>query len=79
MPEHDDRADWFLHSGRVHTFDQETRGATAVALAGGRVLAVGTDDQVLAHRGPDTRCTDLAGRTVLPGFCDTHMHLIKVA
>lgn len=73
------QADWVLHGGRIHTFDQGDRTVSAVALAGGRVLATGTDEQVRRYEGTHTRRTDLAGRTVLPGFCDTHMHLIEVA
>ena len=40
----------------------------------GRILAVGSDDEVLRYRGPDTRVVDLHGQLVLPGFHDTHVH-----
>ena len=50
------------------------RGYSALAVEGNVVLAVGTDDDVMAHAGPDTVVTDLRGRTMLPGFVDGHSH-----
>jgi predicted amidohydrolase YtcJ len=49
----------------------------AIAMAGGRVLAVGTNDEILALAGPDTQRIDLAGRAVYPGFIDAHAHLLR--
>lgn len=49
---------------------------TAIAVAGGRVVAVGTDAAILAHAGPHTRRIDLLGRRVVPGFMDNHTHFI---
>ncbi len=49
--------------------------AEAVALAGGRIVAVGTDAEVMALRGPASRVIDAGGRTLLPGFVESHMHL----
>jgi predicted amidohydrolase YtcJ len=42
----------------------------------GRIVAVGDDAKIAALAGPDTRCIDLAGRTVTPGFIDSHLHLL---
>lgn len=50
--------------------------AEAVALAGGRVLAVGTAAEVAALAGPGCRIIDAGGRTVLPGFVESHLHLV---
>jgi predicted amidohydrolase YtcJ len=50
--------------------------ATAVAVANGRVLAVGSDDAVVRFVGPPTRRIDLEGRRVVPGFMDAHTHFI---
>jgi predicted amidohydrolase YtcJ len=69
-------AEWALFGGRVEALEG---AATAVAVAGGRLLAVGDDEQVRAVCGPQTRRRDLDGRAVLPGFIDTHMHLEKIA
>jgi len=49
--------------------------AEAVAVRGDRILAVGTRDEVLKTKGPDTNIIDLGGRFVMPGFNDAHVHL----
>ncbi|MCX6099305.1 MAG: amidohydrolase family protein, partial [Candidatus Bipolaricaulota bacterium] len=49
----------------------------AIAVAGDRILAVGTNDEILALAGPDTQLFDLAGRAVYPGFIDAHAHLLR--
>ncbi|WP_031937819.1 amidohydrolase [Prescottella defluvii] len=48
--------------------------ATAFAVAGGRFVAVGSDTEILALAGTDTERVDLRGRTVVPGFIETHVH-----
>ena len=52
--------------------------ADALAVAGGRVVAVGQRDAVLALAGPDTRRVDLAGRLAVPAFNDSHQHLLPL-
>jgi hypothetical protein len=52
------------------------RAATALAVAGGRVLEVGADGDVERLAGPRTERVDLAGRRVVPGFMDAHTHFI---
>jgi predicted amidohydrolase YtcJ len=52
-------------------------GPSAVAIAGGRVLATGTDDQMRALAGPQARVIDVAGRRIVPGLIDSHMHAIR--
>lgn len=49
--------------------------ADSVAIRGDRILAVGTRDDVLKTKGPDTKIIDLGGRFVMPGFNDAHVHL----
>jgi len=49
--------------------------ASAVAIAGGKIVAVGGKDEVDKHRGKKTRIVDLEGATVLPGFIDSHVHI----
>lgn len=51
----------------------------AVAVRDGRIVAVGSDDDVLALAGPSTTVVDLAGRLLVPGFQDTHVHPILAA
>jgi predicted amidohydrolase YtcJ len=71
--------DWLLTNGRVETFDPEGVVGSALAVDGGRVVAVGTDSDLGQLAGPATRRTDLRGATVWPGFIDTHIHLEKVS
>ena len=68
-------ADLILTNGKVAA--PNGRFAKAVAVTGGRFAAVGEADDVLKLRGPATRVIDLAGRTVIPGLNDSHLHLIR--
>jgi predicted amidohydrolase YtcJ len=68
-------ADLLLRGGRVLVLDPAGTVAQALAIRGGRILAVGPDTEVERLAGPDTRVVDLAGRTALPGFVDTHCHV----
>lgn len=68
--------DALLVNGRIVTMDPELPEAEAVAIRDGRIAAVGTVDEVLALRTPDSFVADLEGRTVLPGFIDSHAHWI---
>ena len=63
--------------GEVVTVDARGSVAEAVAVKGGRVLAVGSESQVLRHRGPHTELVDLPGGALLPGFIDAHSHLLS--
>jgi predicted amidohydrolase YtcJ len=67
-------ADLALVSGAVSTMDPAGTRAQAVAVRGGRIVAVGADADVRAHVGPRTEIIDLRGRAVLPGFQDAHVH-----
>jgi len=71
-----ERADLILTNGAVHTMAAAKPRAEAVAVAGGRVLFVGTTARALRYRGEATRVVDLGGRMVLPAFQDSHIHLV---
>ncbi len=62
-------------NGNIHTLDPERPRASAIAVADGRIVAIGTDEEVLAFAGPDTERVDLGRRTVVPGLIDAHGHL----
>jgi predicted amidohydrolase YtcJ len=66
--------DLILHSGTVVTLDGRSSRHQAVAVRDGRVLAAGTNAEILDLAGPATRRVDLAGGTVLPGINDSHLH-----
>lgn len=63
-----------LHGGRIYTMDRAQPRAEAVAIAGGRFLAVGSDGDVLALATARMRKIHLEGKTVVPGFIDAHTH-----
>ncbi|AUX42787.1 amidohydrolase [Sorangium cellulosum] len=68
-----------LHNGKIFTSDPENLWAEAVAVRGKRVLAVGSDAEVLGLAAPKTRIIDLGGRTVVPGLNDAHVHVLAPA
>jgi len=72
-------ADFVLINGRVLTVDANDSVAQAVAVAGGRIAAVGSTDQIRTRVGPRTEVVDLHGRAVTPGLIDTHVHFSEVA
>ena len=65
-----------LYNGKVLTMEAGRPEAEAIAVEGERITAVGTDEEVLALRTDRTVAVDLAGRTLLPGFIDSHAHWI---
>ena len=67
--------DWVLFNGKFVTVDPDFSTAQAVAIKDGRLVAVGSDQEVLALAGSETETMDLEGKTVLPGFNDSHLHL----
>lgn len=69
-------AETIITNAKVLTMDEARPRAEAVAFAGGRILAVGDRAEVEALAGPDTRIVDAGGRTLLPGFVESHLHLV---
>jgi predicted amidohydrolase YtcJ len=67
-------ADMVLTGGKIITVDNKFSIAQAVAIRDDRIVAVGTNQQVNALAGPNTRRIDLRGRAVMPGFIDNHAH-----
>jgi len=67
-------ADTILVNGHIVTVDARFSTAQAVAIAGGRFTAVGTDAVVRKMAGPSTIVIDLEGRTAIPGLADGHLH-----
>ncbi|MGF3523242.1 MAG: amidohydrolase, partial [Candidatus Bathyarchaeia archaeon] len=72
-------ADLVLLGGDVLTMNQLKPHAEAVAIKGGRILKVGSNDEVKPLIGKATCVINLNGKTVLPGFIDTHVHVVDFA
>ena len=67
-------ADLVLLGGALRTMVPASPRAEALAVRDGRIVAVGSDEDVRGHIGPRTRVVELGGRTVTPGFQDAHIH-----
>ena len=65
-----------ITNAKVLTMDEARPRAEAVAIAGGKILAVGSADEVGVLTGAGTRVIDAGGRTLLPGFVESHLHLV---
>jgi predicted amidohydrolase YtcJ len=65
-----------LHA-RVWTGDPRQPSAQAILMEGNRIAAVGTDEEVARRAGKDAQVIDAAGRLVLPGFIDAHIHFLS--
>ncbi len=66
-----------LHNARIHTLDTARPIASAIAIDGGTILAVGGDELLLECER--TECEDMGGRVILPGLTDAHIHLQEYA
>jgi predicted amidohydrolase YtcJ len=71
--------DLLVRNGHIITMDATGRIATAMALRDGRILAIGSNDELAGCASPDTKVVDLHGQTVLPGLIDVHTHTMEWA
>ena len=69
--------DLILYNGRITTLDPNTPDATAIAIKDGKVVAAGSDKDIMSHSASATKAIDLAGKRVVPGLNDSHTHLIR--
>ena len=67
-------ADLIIHNAKIWTVDRNHPEAEAVAIIGDRVVAVGSNGEIDAWRGPKTQVIDAVGKRLLPGFNDAHVH-----
>jgi len=73
------QAETIIRNANILTIDPQFSKAKALAIANGRILAVGTDNQIETFRGPGTKIIDAAGKTVLPGLYDSHVHSYRAS
>ena len=62
--------------GPILTMNDKAMRAEAVAVANGKILAVGRRSEVMKLKGPNTQLVDLKGRALVPGFVDAHGHIV---
>src|SRR3954454_3880789 len=67
-------ADLFLHNATILTLDERRPEVSALVARGGRIVAIGDQEQVAPHAA-GLQAIDLQGMTVVPGFIDSHVHL----
>lgn len=70
------QADMLIVNGNVFTADPQRPQAQALAIRGNRIAWTGSSEDVAAWRGAGTRVVDAGGCTVMPGFIDSHFHLL---
>src|SRR5438477_2329634 len=69
-------ADLVIRNAKIGTVDKSRPTAEAVAVLGDRIVAVGSNHQIEAWQGAHTRVIDVAGKLLLPGFNDAHVHFV---
>ncbi|VWX53576.1 Amidohydrolase [Novosphingobium sp. 9U] len=69
--------DLILINAKVTTLDRENPKAEAVAIRGGKFLAVGSEQEVRAVAAPNAKVIDAKGRRLIPGLIDSHIHVIR--
>ena len=69
-------ADSIWSGGAILTMNDKAMRAEAVAVANGKIIAVGSRKEVMKLKGPGTQLVDLAGQTLVPGFVDAHGHVM---
>lgn len=70
--------DKILYNGTVLTMNAENQSSQSVAIHNGRIVAVGTSQDILQLKSPTTELIDLQGKTVVPGFIDGHSHFMGI-
>lgn len=68
-----------LYNGKIITVDKDFSIAQAVSIRDGKFLIIGSNEEVRASASPDTEMVDLKGKTVVPGFVDSHNHMLWTA
>ena len=72
------KADLIIHSTQIYTLNDSMPEAESLAIKGGNIVYVGTNDGIKAYQCNDQRSLDLTGKFVFPGFIDSHAHLKSI-
>ena len=70
------KADLVLKNGNIITMEKSSPNAQAVAVSGDRIIAVGSNEEINAFAGEATKVIDLKGKTLIPGFIESHAHFV---
>ena len=71
------QADLVLRNGKIYTMDAAKSWAQSLAIQDGKIVAVGTDNEIGKYIHKDTKVVDLAGKMVMPSFIDSHVHPVS--
>lgn len=74
---HSQKATMIIHNANIVTLDDARPTGRAVAIANDKIVAVGTDAEILARKSKTTKIIDAHGRTLIPGLYDSHLHVIR--
>ena len=69
-------ADTIWFNARIRTMDLNRPLASAMAVSGGKILALGGDTDILNLAGPGTETIDMGGKSILPGLVESHTHAL---
>ena len=71
------KADLVILNAKVRTMDRAKPSAEAVAVAGNKIVAVGTNAEIRVFAGTNTKTIDAKGKLLIPGFNDSHVHFLE--
>ncbi len=73
-----EKADLVIHNGTIYTMEETSPTAEAVAVTGGKIVSVGSNNEIKKMIGKQTEVIDLQGKTMTPGFIESHGHFLSL-
>lgn len=67
-----------FYNGNIATMDTRHKHVEAMLVEDNVIRKIGSNEEILKFKSSDTQCIDLEGKTVLPAFADTHMHVLSL-
>ncbi|WZL72546.1 amidohydrolase [Clostridiaceae bacterium 35-E11] len=67
--------DYILYNANIYTIDEKNSKAEAVAIAGNKIVSVGSNEEIMALKTDQTKLYDCQSKTIIPGIIDSHTHL----